>query len=150
MNFAQHEFVKAREDDRGSVSAELVLLTPMLIILLLFVVFCGRVAQTAVRLNDVAHQSARAASLARTPAQSVGAAQSTASAALESAGVTCQSTAITASTQGMRSESAVTVTVICVVSLADLALLGVGGTRTFEASFTSPIDPYRSAPSDIG
>lgn len=69
-----------RRDERGSTAAELTLLTPLLILLLLFVVFCGRLADTKLRINDVAHQAARAATLARTPSQATANAQATASA----------------------------------------------------------------------
>lgn len=135
-----------RHDERGSVAAELTLLTPLLILLLLFVVFCGRLADTKLRMNDVAHQAARAATLARTPSQAAANAQATASAALASAGISCQSLAVSTDTQGLRPGSTVTVTVSCRVGLEDLTSLGVPGSRTFESSFSSPIDVWRGTP----
>ncbi|MCE7007090.1 pilus assembly protein [Kibdelosporangium philippinense] len=134
-------------DERGSAAAELTVLTPLLIVSLLFVVFCGRLAETALRITDVAHQAARAASLARTPSQATASARSTADAALASAGITCQSLSVSTDTQGLRPGSSVTVTVSCSVGLSDLALLGVPGSRRFEATFTSPVDLYRGGPS---
>ena len=132
-----------RRDERGSAATELTLLTPLLILLLLFVIFCGRVADTAVRINDVAHQAARAATLARTPSQASTDAQTTASAALASAGVACESLTVATDTQGLKPGSTVTVTVSCNVALDDLTLLGVPGSRTFRASFSSPTDLWR-------
>ena len=132
-----------RQDERGSAAAELTLLTPLLILLLLFVVLCGRLADTKLRINDVAHQAARAATLARTPFQATAAAQATADAALASAGITCQSRSITTDTQGLRPGSTVTVTVSCTVGLSDLTMLGVPGSRTFQSSFSSPVDVWR-------
>ncbi|MFD9735706.1 TadE/TadG family type IV pilus assembly protein [Umezawaea sp. NPDC059074] len=132
-----------RLDERGSTATELVLLTPLLIVLLLFVVLCGRVANTKLRINDVAHQAARAATLTRTPAQAEAAARSTAQATLASAGIACESLAVRTDTRGLSPGSTVTVTVTCVVGLSDLALLGVPGTRTFESSFASPVDVWR-------
>ena len=38
----------------------------------------------------------------------------------------------------------VTVTVVCQVPLADLAVPGLPGSTTVRASSTAPIDPYRS------
>lgn len=132
-----------RRDERGSAAAELTLLTPLLILLLLFVVLCGRLADTKLRINDVAHQAARAATLARTPSQATANAQTTASAALASAGITCQSLTVSTDTQGLKPGSTVTVTVSCSVGLGDLTMLGVPGSRTFESSFSSPVDVWR-------
>lgn len=132
-----------RRDERGSAAAELTLLTPLLILLLLFVVLCGRLADTKLRINDVAHQAARAATLARTPSQATANAQTTASAALASAGITCQSLTVSTDTQGLKPGSTVTVTVSCSVGLNDLTMLGVPGSRTFESSFSSPVDVWR-------
>jgi len=139
-----------RHDERGSAAAELTLLTPLLILLLLFVVLCGRLADTKLRINDVAHQAARAATLARTPSQAVASAQSTANAALASAGITCQSLTVSTDTQGLKPGSTVTVTVSCSVGLGDLTMLGVPGSRTFESSFSSPVDVWRGTSSLAG
>lgn len=49
--------------DRGSVSVEVVLLTPLLVVLALFVVHLGWVANTRLELLSTADQAARAASL---------------------------------------------------------------------------------------
>lgn len=136
-----------RRDEHGSTAAELTLLTPLLLLLLLFVVLCGRLADTKLRINDVAHQAARAATLARTPSQATANAQSTASAALASAGITCQSVTVSTDTQGLKPGSTVTVTVSCSVGLGELTLLGVPGSRTFESSFSSPVDVWRGTSS---
>lgn len=133
-------------DERGSASAELTLLTPLLVLMLLFVVFSGRVADTKLRINDVAHQAARAATQARTSPQASANAQSIASTALASAGITCQSLTVSTDTQGLRPGSTVTVTVSCSVGLSDLTMLGVPGNRTFQSSFSSPVDVWRGAP----
>lgn len=47
--------------DRGSVAAEMVLLTPILIILLMLVVHAGRTGQGMNQLKHAADQGARAA-----------------------------------------------------------------------------------------
>ena len=149
MNSAcRHRVALARvaafhRDECGSTSTELTLLTPLLIVMLLFLVLCGRLADTKLRINDVAHQAARAATLTRTPNQATAEARATADAALASAGITCQSLTVSTDTQGMRPGSTVTVTVACTVGLEDLTLLGVPGSRTFSSSFSSPVDVWR-------
>ncbi len=45
---------------RGSVTVELVLLTPLLILVLLFVVALGRLAEARLQVNTAAGQAARA------------------------------------------------------------------------------------------
>ncbi|HEX8864347.1 MAG TPA: TadE/TadG family type IV pilus assembly protein, partial [Lentzea sp.] len=66
-------------DDRGSASAEVVLITPILILLLVFVaVVVHRGVDARLRLNDTAHQAARAASIERTGIRAAAQARSTA------------------------------------------------------------------------
>src|SRR5437868_1153937 len=77
--------------DAGSVAAEVTLVAPFLVMLLVFVaVVIHRGVDARLRMEDAAHQAARAASIERTPASATAAAQSTAASALSSAGVTCQ------------------------------------------------------------
>jgi Flp pilus assembly protein TadG len=147
---AARALLALHRDERGSAAAELTLLTPLLVLLLLFVVFCGRLADAKLRINDVAHQAARAATLARSPSQAIANAQATASAALRSAGITCQSLAVSTDTQGPKPGSTVTVTVTCNVGLGDLTSLGVPGSRTFESTFSSPVDVWRGTSAQAG
>lgn len=130
-------------DERGSAAAELALGAPVLVLLLLFVVFCGRLATAQVRINDVAHQAVRAATLARTPDQATTAARETAAAALAAAGVTCRSMAVSIDPAGFRPGSTVTATISCTVDLRDLSGLGVPASRTFSCSFSSVVDTWR-------
>lgn len=130
-------------DDRGSATTELVLLTPLLILMLLFIVFCGRLADTSQRINDAAHQAARAASQARSTPAATENARSTAQAALADAGVACQSLSVQTDTQGLHPGSTVTVTVVCSVDLSDLGLLGVPGATTLHTRFSSIVDFFR-------
>ncbi|MEC3974324.1 TadE/TadG family type IV pilus assembly protein [Amycolatopsis sp. H20-H5] len=137
-------------DERGSATAEMVLLTPVLIVMLLFVMFCGRLADTNLRLNDVAHQAARAASLSRSTASAQNDARATAHSALANAGITCQHLAVSVNAAGLRPGATVSVTVDCTVGLGDLALLGVPGSTTLSASFSSPVDTYRGVNENAG
>lgn len=133
--------------DRGSVAAELTLVTPLLLLLmLLFVVLCGRLAGARLRLDDAAHQAARAASAARTVTAAQTDARATAESALTAAGVTCRELVVTVDTAGLRPGSTVTATVTCTVGLDDLSLLAVPGATRLTATFTSPVDVLRQAP----
>ncbi len=136
--------------DRGSVAAELTLVTPLLLLMLLFVVLCGRLAGARLRLDDVAHQAARAASAARTVTAAQTDARATAESALAAAGVTCRELVVTVDTAGLRPGSTVTATVTCTVGLDDLSLLAVPGATRLTATFTSPVDVLRQTPSGQG
>ncbi|MFC3898008.1 TadE/TadG family type IV pilus assembly protein [Lentzea rhizosphaerae] len=139
------KLIQVLRDDRGSAAAELALVAPLMVLLLLFVVLCGRLATTQVRISDVAHQAVRAATAARTPAQASAAALATAEAALGAAGITCQSLSVLVDSGDLRPGATVTVTVSCVVGLQDLTVLGVPGSRTLSSSFSSVVDLWRGA-----
>ena len=65
---ARPRALRPESRERGSAAAELVLVTPFLILLLLFAVAAGRLVQARLDVDSAAQQAARAASLARTPA----------------------------------------------------------------------------------
>ncbi|MCK9904457.1 pilus assembly protein TadE [Parafrankia colletiae] len=128
--------------DRGSATAELVLILPALLLMLLFLVLCYRISDAKLRMADVAHQAARAASIARTPAQASADARATAQTALASAGVTCRDLTVDTETAGLAPGALVRVTLTCTTQLDDLAMLGTPGSATLHASSTSPVDTY--------
>lgn len=134
---------RLRCDQRGSVATELTLLVPVLIVLLLFVVFCGRLAEARLRVDDAAHQAVRAATLARSSSQASSNAHATAQAALSQAGVRCQHLGAFAPLAGMQPGSTVTVTVTCDIGLSDLAMLGLPGSTTAESTASSVVDQWR-------
>jgi Flp pilus assembly protein TadG len=114
--------------------------------LLVFVaVVIHRGVDARLRLDDAAHQAARAASIERTPATAITAAQSTASSALSSAGVSCASLTVDTTTGGMRPGGTVSVTVSCSVDLGDALILGVSGQKVLSATAVEPVDTWRSA-----
>ena len=133
-------------DDRGSASAEVVLLAPVLVLLLVFVaVVVHRGVDARLRLNDTAHQAARAASIERTGVRAAAQARSTAAVALTEAGITCQSLAVDTDSGGLRPGGTVSVTVTCGVDFGEAVLLGVPGGKRLSATAIEPVDTYRSA-----
>jgi Flp pilus assembly protein TadG len=132
-------------DERGSVAAELTLVTPFLVLLLVFVaVMVHRGVDARLRLNDVAHEAARAASLARSPAAATDAAQQTVTAALAQAGVNCLNPSVDVDTSKFQPGGLVTVTVVCHVDLTDAPELDAGTSTTLTATASSPIDTWRA------
>lgn len=133
-----------RADD-GSVVVEATIVAPFLIMLLVFVgVVIHRGVDARIRIDDAAHQAARAASIQRTPAAATSAAQATAANALSSAGLACRSLSVTTSTGGLRPGGTVSITVSCDVDFGDALILGVPGDKTLSASAVEPIDVWRS------
>ncbi len=104
--------------ERGSSAVEAAIIAPALIMLILLVVLAGRVT----------------------------AASSTAQASLSSAGITCQSFAVTSFSWNFSPGvgGTASVTVQCTTPLSDLAPLPVPGSKTLSGSFQVPIDPFRS------
>lgn len=137
-------------DERGSVAAELTLLVPALITLLLFVVFCGRLAEARLRVEDAAHQAARAATIARSAGQADADARATSQAALDDAGMSCRALTIDTRLADLRPGGTVSVTVTCQVGVSDLALLAVPASISVSASAESIVDRWRGGPPPPG
>jgi Flp pilus assembly protein TadG len=96
--------------DRGSVATEMVLLTPLLIIMLMFVVHAGRAGQGVNQLKHAADQGARAASLVSQPRMSSVAHQAVLD-DLSTSGLSCVSPRVATSFARSSLSSSVTVTV---------------------------------------
>jgi Flp pilus assembly protein TadG len=131
----------------GDAALELVIIAPILIFLLLFVVAAGRTASANGAVAAAAHDAARQASIARTPGAAQTAALASAQAALSQDGLDC-APAVTVNTAGfgvpVGQPAQVSATVTCTVPLGDLIVPGIPGSRTLQAVFTSPLDPFRA------
>ncbi|WP_019873214.1 TadE/TadG family type IV pilus assembly protein [Sporichthya polymorpha] len=132
----------AADRERGSIAVELVILTPLLIVLLLLVVGLGRIAHTHAQVEGAAADAARSASLATSPATAQHAGEQAARAYLGDR--SCRHLDIDIDTAGLRPGGVVTAHLRCTVSLAGLGLAGFPGTRTFSATVQVPIDLHAS------
>ena len=128
---------------RGSASVELVLVTPLLVAMLLFVVGVGRLAAANGEVDAAARDAARAAANERSTSAATQAGAAAAAATLEAGGVTCRQLDIAIDTTSFRADGIVGATVTCVVDLEAVAGIGFPAAPTLEGSFTSPIDRYR-------
>ena len=136
---------QARE--RGSVSVELALLAPALLLLLSLAVFAGRTQIAEGAVQEAARAAAREASLTRDAATAAALASAQAERTLAAQDLRCESTTIDVDTAGFQAQLGqpgdVTVSITCVVGMADLLAPGLPGSVTVEASFISPVDAYR-------
>ncbi len=133
--------------ERGSVSVELALLAPALLLLVAFAVLAGRTQIAEGAVQEAARAAAREASLARDAATAGALAGGQAERTLAAQDLRCQNTSVDVDTSGFAAPPGqpgdVTVTVTCVVGMTDLLAPGLPGAVTVEASFTSPVDAYR-------
>jgi Flp pilus assembly protein TadG len=133
-----------RRDHGGSVSAELALVTPLLLLVLVFVVMLGRLAEARLQVDDAAAQAARAVTSAGDAGNATVVARQSAAAGLASDGVTCSALSVATDASDFVPGGVVRVAVTCTVSLSDLSLLHLPGSETLRGSAVSPVDQYRS------
>jgi Flp pilus assembly protein TadG len=140
--------------DAGNAALELVILTPVLILLICFVIAAGRVAIAHGSIDAAARDAARQASIARSPQDALAALAATQD-KLAAEGLNCTPTidpddlaAAFAAPVGQLAN--ITITVRCSVSLSDLVLKGLPGHIPLSYSFTSPLDPYRGRSTALG
>jgi Flp pilus assembly protein TadG len=134
--------------DTGNAALELVILAPILLALLSVVIAAGRTTVAQGSVDAAARDAARQASIALTPSAAQTAGLVSARAALARDGLDCSPAVVIDTSQfssvPVGQPAAVTAVVSCAVPLANLALPGLPGTALLRASFTSPLDTYRS------
>jgi Flp pilus assembly protein TadG len=133
--------------DRGSVTLELAILTPALLMLIGLVVVAGRIEVASAAVDQASAAAAREASLARTPSAARAAATRAATANLAAQNLHCTDVRVTVDTAGFAvpvgTPAQVTARVTCTLSTGDLSVPGMPGTRTITASSQSSLDTYR-------
>ncbi|MCI0686314.1 MAG: pilus assembly protein [Sporichthyaceae bacterium] len=136
--------MSTRRRERGSMTLEMVLLTPILVGFLGIVVVLGRITETGSEVTGAARDAARAASLQRTPTQAVAVAATTAADLLDAESIDCSTGAsVAVDTSNWRPGGWVQVRVSCVVRLEDVAFRYFPGSRTVEATAVSPLELFR-------
>ncbi len=133
----------SRQD--GSMTTEVVLLTPVLLVLLGLVVMTGRIGEVDGAVTNAAHQAARAATLVSTATAAHAAADTTAHANLDADGIACTTVSVAVDTSRLEPGGDVAVEVACTVKLGDLAFTGLPGSRTVRSRAVEVIDTYRGA-----
>ena len=125
----------------GSVTVEMVLLAPVLMLLILFGVYASRASESLVQVRHAADQAARSASkVSRGRVQSV--ANDVANRTLNNSGTSCVDFAVSTAVIDQGSNSAVRVKVECTIKTQGLELLGVSERRV-SATSTEVLDRWR-------
>lgn len=140
-------WVQKSRSERGSAAVEITLLAPVLAAFILVVLYGGRIALARQAVASAAFDAARAASLARNPAEARTAAAMMAAATLANQQLPCTSTQLDLDTTGFAkpvgTPATVTVRLACDVPAGDLALPGLPSTVRVEQSATSALDSFR-------
>lgn len=134
--------VGEQRTERGGATVEVVLITPLLVVLLLFVVQLGRFAVARTDLDGASRDAARAASLARTLPAAHSAARQAAEATLATRHVTCRNLDVALDAE-FSPGGWVAAEVVCTVDLSQLSLLGVPGSKVMSSRFVSPLERHR-------
>ena len=125
----------------GSITVEMVLLTPVLMVLILFGVYSGRASESLIQVRHAADQAARGASKvsrSRIEATAFEVAQRT----LANSGTSCRDFSINTSLVSQGNNNAVRVAIECTINTQGMSLLGLS-TRRVSASSTEVIDRWR-------
>ncbi len=137
-----------RDRERGSVTLELAIVFPAVLLLLVVVVLAGRLQVATGAVENAAAAAAREASIARTADAARTAATATAADTLAQQGITCSPSTVAVDTTGFAvpvgRPAQVAVTIRCAIPLDDLAIPGLPGARVISADATSVLDRYRS------
>jgi Flp pilus assembly protein TadG len=130
--------------DGGTMSLELVLLTPLLVAFMMLMVGLGLVVEAQSQVDGAARDAARAASIGRTTADADTAAREAATATLNGRKQRCRGGPSTAvDFAEWRPGGQVTVTVSCDIDLAGLSLIHLAPSKTMTGTATAPIDTLR-------
>jgi Flp pilus assembly protein TadG len=127
----------------GSAAVELVLVTPVFVVLLLFVVGLGRMAHARQDVTTAAGVAARAASIEVNPAVAASDARRAANETLANKGLDCRALRVAVDVSDYRPGGIVKATVWCTADLSDAVLSGLPGSRTFTATGRVPIETWR-------
>ncbi|GAA1069741.1 hypothetical protein GCM10009641_88340 [Mycobacterium cookii] len=136
-----------RGSERGSASVEAAIAVPAFALFVGLIIFGGRTTVAHQAVESAAVDAARSASLARTRSTAETAATAAATNSLANQDVACVKVTVhvdtDAFTAAVGQNAAVHVTVGCLLDLEGLAVPGVPGKRTIEASASSSLDTWR-------
>lgn len=141
--------VAGRRGERGtSISVELAILLPALVVIIAMLIGAGRVALARIAVQQWADSAARTATLARDAHSAQARAHAVVASDAGGSGLQCAggwqlTTDTSAFSLPVGQEGDVRASVRCPVAMADLLLPGVPGTIIVEASATSTLDRYR-------
>ena len=131
--------IEAAGSERGTMSIEVVVLVPVLLLITMVAVAGGRIVSAQGMVEAASRDAARAASMER----SVGAANTAANQSLSRADTANANCSAGVDVGGFRRGGTVRVSVSCHVKLSDLGLIFLPGTTVVRAESSAPVDQWR-------
>jgi Flp pilus assembly protein TadG len=128
----------------GSLTVELVVLTPVVMLFVLLAMSLGRYELAREQVVGAARAAAEAASVAPSAGDAQAAALAAATPVVANQVHSCTQLNVTAETGDFAPGGSVRVVVTCQIDVADLLVPGVPGHTAVSAEVSAPIDPYRS------
>lgn len=139
--------IRPRQDERGAMAIEIVILTPLLVGAIMIIVAGARYVDARGQVNDAAYAAARAASLTTSQAAAVQAGTQAAAHAMDQRGMACAHFEVSIDAGDFKPGGDIEATVVCVADLSDLADVGLlPGSKTFTYTAMVPLDVHRSIP----
>jgi Flp pilus assembly protein TadG len=139
--------VNSQDRERGSLSVEMVIWAIPLVLILSVIIGAGRVGMANNAVDQIAHDVARIASIARTSAQAQSDATAAAAELLAAQDLDCTQLTVDVDTGGFTAPvgtaAQVNVSISCTVRLDDLLIPGVPGSSTLTGTASRIIDTYR-------
>jgi hypothetical protein len=133
-----------RRSQNGSMSVELVVLTPVVVMFALLALGLGRFELLHEQVVGAAQAGAEAAAVAPSAAQAQAAATAAATPGIPPGPHSCRQLSVVTDTEQFVAGGSVRVTVSCEVDFSDLLIPGLPGHESVQAVVTAPIDPYRA------
>jgi hypothetical protein len=130
--------------EKGSLTVELVVLTPIVTIFVLLALAVGRFELAHEEVIGAARAAAEAASVAPSAGDAQSAALTAATPIVGSQSPTCTQLKVVADTARFVPGGSVEVVVSCEIDFSDLLVPGLPGHEEVQATVSAPIDPFRS------
>ena len=133
-----------RRTEDGSLTVELAVLTPVILVIVLASLVLGRVVEARQQVVEAARAGAEAAAVLPSVSSAQWVGSTDAEVDLVDRTHTCARADVSVDTSHFTAGGYVTAHVSCLVLLSDVGFPGLPGSTVVSASATSPIDPYRS------
>ncbi|WP_245667404.1 TadE/TadG family type IV pilus assembly protein [Actinomadura macra] len=128
--------------ERGSMSLEMVLVTPLFVAFLLFLAGAGRMVDAQSQVDGAARDAVRAASIARSAPSAQDLAGEAARAGLQGHDWCSGGPTVVTDVGDWGPGGRVEVTITCDVDLGDLSFIGLPGTKRLQGHALAPIDTF--------
>ncbi|HLN07209.1 MAG TPA: TadE/TadG family type IV pilus assembly protein [Acidimicrobiales bacterium] len=134
---------RSRRSDPGSAAAEIVILTPLLVLFALVLLLGGRLVNTQLQVGDAARAAVESAAISSTASVAQARASAAASYEISRDGLRCGPYSMTSDVAQFTAGGYVSVQIQCGVKLVSLGLAGLPGSVTLSSHAGAGIELYR-------